>query len=62
MRVRFLGEEGLSGLTAGSVWLIVQGGKGALIYETKSPDFRSLEVGICGITIIKSLSRNRRWT
>ena len=48
----FWGEEGLSGLTAGSVWLIVQGGKGALIHETKSPDFRSLEVGISGKTII----------
>ena len=48
----FGGEEGLSGLTARSVWLIVRGGKGALIHETKSPDFRSLEVGISGITLI----------
>ena len=45
-------EEGLSGLTVGSVWLIVRGGKGALIHKTKSPDFGSLEVGISGITII----------
>ena len=49
----FWGEEGLSGLTAGSVWLIVQSGKGTLVDETESPDFRSLEVGISGITIIK---------
>ena len=48
----FWGGEGLSGLTAGSVWLIVGGGKGALIHETKSPDFRSLEVVISGITIV----------
>ena len=46
----FWGEEGLSGLTVGSVWLIVQGGEGVLISAwQKSPDFRSLEVGISAI-------------
>ena len=34
--MRFFGEEGLSGLTVGSVWLIVRGGKGALICLTKN--------------------------
>ena len=32
----FFREGGLSGLTVGSVWLIVQGGKGALICVTKN--------------------------
>ena len=46
----FFREGGLSGLTVGSVWLIVQGGKGAInVRDKKSPDFRSLEVGISDI-------------
>ena len=43
------GGEGLRGLTAGGMYLIVQGGGGVLSVWQKSSDFRSLEVGLSAL-------------